>query len=189
MLESQSLLFQCVGSWPGSDPDEVGTISEPASGVRLGIFRSISRLPRWLRWMAPKILEICETEDRSLVCTLRGSRISMPDWVVFDADGKRVGSLVYVRSAYLRIGAAPGDVLGPRAVRFRGTVIEDRQGQCSALFGDTGQGANGPFLSVQGTELGNVTSGPEGRLLTFAPEVAGQPFLKMLLLATVLTKR
>jgi hypothetical protein len=87
-----------VGPW---QPDvaegarRVRPVRDSATGAALGVVRwaPVERKRWWHFWSSATALEICETDDRALVMSVRPSRISKGAWVVLDCDGNEVGKL------------------------------------------------------------------------------------------------
>jgi hypothetical protein len=115
----------------------------------------------WLRWLIGPILEVVETEDESLLFTLRRVRGWRASWEVRDADGRLIGS-VSPDEAW--------DPIGRRVARLQAAS----------------EGSTRRWLMPEGHDLGTVTSAAEGTLVSFGPFLDGNPFAKMLLLATTL---
>jgi hypothetical protein len=103
---------------------------------------------------------IHEIEDESLLVTLYPRRFRSCSWDVYDAEERPLGVV-------------------------RKKVVLSRFGQILASL-ETMAG-NRCFRSPQGTEFGWLVSEKGGDQLTFAQEVADEPFVKMLLLASALT--
>jgi hypothetical protein len=136
------------------------TIADADTGSALG-FVSWSKAPAspWWRCLLRWELAVHEQEDEPLLFT-----IHRPGWLlgrlqIRDADGHPVGV-----------------VLGRR--------ILDRFGYPLAqLSAKNSQG--GIFRAADQRALAEMDRGPEGLRLVFGPEVATDPFAKMLLLAVV----
>jgi len=116
-----------------------------------------------LGWLFPPVLEVCETEDESLLCSLR------PGW--------RFGSC--------KVRDADGHIVG----RLRGQAILDQFNQLFATIKAGQPGGKARFVAPDGTELGYVAFSPEGSCLTFGPAIQSNPFAKMMLLAAVLREQ
>src|SRR5690349_14665636 len=95
MLERQGLV---LGPWgPAGGAGGAGPrrpVLDAATGERLGFFSRAEPGPRWLRWLLPVVLEAYETEDASLLCSVRGPALGRRGWEVCDSEGRRVGVLV-----------------------------------------------------------------------------------------------
>jgi hypothetical protein len=92
MLEQANLW---LSSWStDTDRPAACTISDPATHQLLGQARR-RPLPRsfWRRWLARPTLEVVETEDESLLCTIQRLVGFRPAWEVCDADGRYVGGV------------------------------------------------------------------------------------------------
>lgn len=113
-------------------------------------------------WFAPRTLEVCELEDESLVFQLQ--RRLWSGWVLTDAEGQRVG----------------------RLSGRQGQALEDGAGRPLAGVQDTG--SDSLIVAVDGRQLGTLQPGADGVEVTFAAEVAGEPFVKMLVLATAIVR-
>ncbi len=61
-----------------------------------------------------------------------------------------------------------------------GRIVNDRHGRPLAVL------ENGVFRDADQNALGELSSTPEGLRLTFGNDIAGEPFVKMLLLAAAL---
>jgi hypothetical protein len=106
------------------------------------------------------VVEVREWEDEPLLCSVRQPWEQLPWYEVLDALDQRVG-------------------------RVLGTVLQDNRDQFLAVCCPRGRG----LALVQtpgGLVLAQLTSEREGSRLTFAPFVAREPFLKMLLLGAAL---
>jgi hypothetical protein len=132
-------------------------ILDPATRCFLGLVRRKIHSPAWYAYVARPTLEVLETEDESLLFTL--SR-TWGGGLVSDADGHRVGTL-------------------------RGNLIRDRHGNRLANVESSATASTGRWLAVGSEELGAFNSSDGGVLATFHP-AADNPFVKMLLLATLL---
>jgi hypothetical protein len=111
----------------------------------------------WWPWFIGPVLEVCETDDLSLLCTLR-RRWGPAKWRVADADGHRVGS---VRRAELQ------DFFGHR-VAVRTATADPKRFR---------------FLTSHGRELGSLEHDASGTVVAFASDLSDDPLRKMLLLA------
>jgi hypothetical protein len=119
------------------------------------------RKPFGLPWLSRQTLTVHEADDEPLVFSLRQLWAFAPSWEVCDADGHRVG-----------------------LVR-RGWVL-DRFGQCLAWVDETHPDRL-RFHGRDGRELARITGSGDDRELTFGDELRGEPFIKMALLAAVLS--
>ncbi len=135
-----------------------------AAGKTLGHVRQApQRGPRWLRWLDRRTLEVCEAPDGSLVFSLRRGWGWPGAWQLIDADGRLVGAL-------------------------RGRAIVDGFGQWLALVEQPDASNRGRFLAIEGHELGNYSLDGGGPRISFAPEMEGNPFAKMMLLGAILVR-
>jgi hypothetical protein len=173
MLESPSLLIslepepaRAEGGWQGKKPAGArGTrllIRAPASGEPLGLacFGREERL-LWRFLPAAQILAVHEYLDEPLLFTARRTW-PLPGWLVRDADGRPVGSLL-------------------------GCRLQDRRGR--RLIGQAlGQGQGWDFRDASGRTFARLHVRDKGLQLEFAPAAEHEPFLKMLLLAFALTR-
>ena len=157
MLERQRLL---IGPWEES-PQPTRSVFDAASHGRLGIVR---RRPRV--WFRRETLEICETEDESLLCSIR----LMPWWwfgcvsEVYDAEERRIAIL-------------------------RGAAIQDGLGRLLADVTEEGAGRGGKFIGRDLTMLAEWAVSGEEVSLQFSEALASQPFAKMALLGEVLSRK
>jgi hypothetical protein len=156
MLERQELW---LGPWSADTPLR-RVIHEADSREPLGQARWHPRpVSAWRRWLTRASLEVVETEDDSLLLTVRRLWSWAPAWMVHDADDHELGIVT-------------------------GGTIRDPVGR---PLGEAFPEANGRrVLSSEGPELAWIADAEAGCLLTFAPIIAENPFVKMLLLALVL---
>src|SRR5438046_2760058 len=88
-----------IGPWQFDPVDEgaarIRPVRDPVTGAVLGMVRFLraERRPWWSFWRSAAALEICETEDRAVVMSMRSSRIKKGTWLVLDCDGNEVGKL------------------------------------------------------------------------------------------------
>jgi len=167
MLERPGLL---LAPWRLATPAEPPPIArgrardvlDLASGQHLGLVHAhpVSAWPG-LGWLARRTLEVFETEDVSLLCSVVRPWGLAWAWHVFDAEERRV-ALVY------------------RRLILRGS------GRALALAEGPVPPAPGRFLDPRGRELATFAFAPEGTSLTFAPRLEGDPFARMALLGAVL---
>jgi hypothetical protein len=134
-----------------------------ASGQRLGFVQSAPSTG-WLdlRWLARRTLEVYETEDVSLLCSVVRPWGLAWTWHVLDAEERRVAT-VYRR------------------------LIRRGSGRPLALAEPQEPPAPGRFLDVQGRELATFALTPEGTALIFDPRMEDDPFARMALLGAVLS--
>jgi hypothetical protein len=137
-------------------------ISEPASRRPLGLARWRPRPgPFWRRWLTPSVLEILESEDESLLCTVQRTWGLRPGWDVFDADARFVGSI-------------------------HGAYVLDPFGRALAIFVTSAAADRKSFVDSSQRELGTLLQEERGNCLSFGAALPDNPFARMLLLATVL---
>jgi len=137
-------------------------ISEPESRRPLGMARWRPRPgPFWRRWFTPAVLEVVESADESLLCTVQRSWRLRPCWEVLDADGRYVGSI-------------------------QGPYVLDPFGRPLALFLSARTGLMKSFVDASSCEVGTLEQQPGGNRLSFGMALPDNPFARMLLLAFVL---
>jgi hypothetical protein len=160
MLERQGLV---VGPWTAAADEREGrprrAVLDAATGEPLGFVARAAPGSRWLRWLRPAVLEVYETEDDSLLCTLRGPALGRRAWEVLDAEGRRVATL------------------------FQEAVL-DAEGRRQAALQRSAHG--GTFFNPAGLELAAFAPGERGTVLTFAAALEGNPFARMALLGATL---
>jgi hypothetical protein len=162
MLEESMLLVDLWQPAPGGESAVRVRQILDTSGVTLGLVRQDPlRWPRWLRWLAGQTLVVQELPDASLVFALRRSWGWPSCWHVLDADEKLVGTL-------------------------RGRALLDGLGNLLAVIETADQQGRGRLLAARGHELANFADEGATTRITFAAEVEGNPFAKMMLLGAVL---
>jgi hypothetical protein len=158
-------------------------IVEGESRRPLGFVRR--RLPNW-GWQRLRLwngwLDVFETQDASLLFTVRRRWGFTPTWNVRDADRHRIGSLFVEGRRWLLRGREGRQAQG--AERF---LVADRAGGPFARVERFEGSAPARMLGVFGEELGRWFVSPEGTQLEFAASESLSPFAKMSLLAAVLT--
>jgi hypothetical protein len=168
MLESSTLLLlpwaggrQRGGGRPGAGPAPVREIHDADTTQILGFAcRRLGTPGAWFSWLARPALDIYarEEEDTSLLFTLYGPWFWTRVWEIYDADEHLVGTL-------------------------RGNLILDSIGRILATV-ERGAGTDSfHFRRQAGYGPTSLTQTEAGVHMTFAPEVAGDPFAKMMLLA------
>jgi hypothetical protein len=161
MLEQPSLL---LGPWQlagGPPTARVRSIHVPGGDMVGFVREGPLGVPRWLRWLERRELEVYEGQDSSLVFALRHNWGWPSGWHLLDAEERHVGTL-------------------------RGRAIVDAFGHLLALVEPPGVRGQGRFLAVQGRELGHYTLESDATHIRFEPELEGNPFARMLLLGAVL---
>jgi hypothetical protein len=159
MLEHATLLLE---PWSKDTRGRTRAIRDWETARPLGF--ACLRPPTWpwpLGWLAGQVLEVRETEDASLLLMLQGPRWFLGGWEVFDAEEHRVGSL-------------------------RGSAVRDRLGRPLATVVPSAGGGPLRFVTPSGYEPSSLAWTRTGARLTFAPDLGGDPFAKMLLLAAAL---
>jgi hypothetical protein len=153
-----------LGPWrtqSDGTPASCLVISDPQSRRPLGMARWRPHLgPFWRRWFASAFLEIVESEDESLLCTVHRAWRLRPSWEVFDADARYVGSIQ---------GACVLDPFG-----YRLAMLVSAAGPVKS------------FVDASSRELGRFQREEGGNCLSFGTALQDNPFARMLLLATVL---
>jgi hypothetical protein len=156
MLEHQEL-------WLRSTPGDLGPCWTIQSSVPERLGHARWRSPpssRWRRWLWRPALEVVETDDESLVFTIR-RHWSRQAWEVRDADEHSLGTVA---------GGVLYDVMSRRLAFVSGAHDEPTVS----------------IVSTDGLALATLRRGADGTCLTFGAAVNDNPFLKMLLLACVL---
>ncbi len=116
----------------------------------------------WASWLHTIRLEVFETDDASHLMTLTRSWGVLGSWQVDDAEGRHVGNLyakTIVTSENVRLGYLDA------TSKTQGRVV-DLAGRTQAHFSRN----EGPALGV-----------------AFAPDAVTNPFVRMLVLASILT--
>ncbi len=158
MLEHHELW---LGPWSTAEPSR-RAIHEAAGRQPLGQARWRPRpASSWRRWLTQPTLEVVETEDESLLLTVHRLWSWGSAWEVHDADERAVGIVA-------------------------GSSIRDALGRCLALGHRSVGDSAWHIVSPEGPELAAVAPVADGCVLSFAPLIDDNPFLKMLLLALVL---
>ena len=97
-----------------------------------------------------------------MLCTIRRAWSLLPRCVVCDAEGQHVGSC-----------------------SFLGRILQDRHGRALAAFHPNDGTFRGPTQRV----LATLAATEDGLRLAFSDDIAGEPFVKMLLLSACLVGR
>jgi hypothetical protein len=164
MLEIGSLL---ICPWEQADADSGGwcrPVADGASAARLGCVRWLGPPERsWFDWLRGQRLEVLETEDAALLMTLVRSWGLSRAWDVYDAEERRVGAI-----------ALP--------------ILLDSEGGRRAYV-DRSDRHSGRILSPAARVMADFTRQPDdATLIQFAADLEPNPFLRMLLLGSVLTE-
>jgi hypothetical protein len=168
MLESSTLLLlpwaggrQRRGGGPGAGPAPTREIRDADSTGILGFAcRRLDSPGAWFSWLARPALDVYarEEEDTSLLFTLYCPWFWTRVWEVYDADEHLVGTL-------------------------RGNLVLDSIGSILATV-ERGAGTGGfHFRGHAGYGPTSLTQTEAGVRMAFAPEIASDPFAKMMLLA------
>jgi hypothetical protein len=169
MLEQRVLLLRLGVALSGesserllasSPPSLIGRIEEPGGGTVLGLVRRPVGPPRWRPWLSRPVLAVHENDDEPLLCTIHRLWRWRRTWEVRDADGHPVGQILT-------------------------TAILSRQGWQGRIRWE----AAGEMICQDYWKRTLATLSPsgDGFLLTFAEQLDGNPFAKMLLLGAVLS--
>ena len=140
MLENSSLLLRPV--LPGTDPQQGGPsavqktvlILDPATEQPLGLARSSFARNGLLRWFSPSFVQVFETEDHSLVCSLRRAWRLSPSWAVFDSENYQVGTVIDVSRRLFHFGVGHSDARAQGVRLLEGVSVEDSFGRRLAAF-------------------------------------------------------
>ncbi len=178
LIKEQVAFLRAAGGFDIYDPEtkeHVGLAREFA-GPAVRIFRWFLR-KSWLPWR----LEVLESEDESLLCTIRRPiAFGRHAFYVYDADEYLVGSFIGKMFSW-----------GP------GFWVYDRDGEPFAEVKGDLPGWNFAFVSEDGDELGRVTkkwaglgrelfTSADSYLVSVNDELSDQPLAKMLLLCAAL---
>jgi hypothetical protein len=120
-------------------------------------------MPRWLPWLARPTLELYETEDQSLLCTVRRGWCPASRWHVSDADGRAVGTI-------------------------RGAVLLNAFGRRLGVVEPLDAGTTQRLRAPDGRVVGTLRHRSDGTLLSFGADLEGDPFARMMLLAAALAE-
>jgi hypothetical protein len=171
MLEAQALLLRPWADAGRSSGDRAGgepadsprrAIVDPATGRPLGFaWEQPAAVPPWLHWLTAPVLEVHEAGDLPLLFTVHRFWIRGPLWEVRDADGRRVAVV-------------------------RRTRVEDALGGGLAVRERGADGTEAWLRQSGGPALAMAARTADGVRFTFADAVAGEPFVKMALLAAAL---
>jgi hypothetical protein len=165
MIECPGLL---IGPWawqqaqamPGWEKAGWGRLlADAATSVSLGFVRA-GRIGIW-PWLTPHQLEVCETEDASLLMTLQHPWLGFGSWHIVDAENRRLGSVLLPHVL---------DADGFRLARVENAAANMR------LFRRASGEACATFETQASGEL----------LLRFTAEASANPFARMLVLGAAL---
>ena len=160
MLEHSGLLLRSQEAAFLAPPSRV-VILDALTAATLGSARWQGGRGRlaWLRWWAPPLIRVHESEDEPLLMTLSrgwGSR-----WLVQDADGIAVG-------------------------RLRGRLLLDRRDLGIAILRPAPNGVEASYEDGLGQVVAVLARRPGSVELTLLPEAPANPFARMVLLAAAL---
>ncbi len=130
------------------------------SGLPVGLCQLRPR-SGWRSCFTRRVLEVREQEDESLLCTVRRCWSIFSWYEVWDADDRLVGW-------------------------NGGPLLLNRTGRRLSLREDELRTRTSRFVDGQGHALAQLAWHDEDVRLTFADEIADEPFVKMLLLAASL---
>jgi hypothetical protein len=137
----------------------VQAIVDGDSGAPLGFARwQAQDESPWWHFFGRRVLAVHEHEDEPLLFTIRRAWSLLPRREVRDAEGQIIGSL-----------------LGPLIHDPFGRTVAARQG-----------GNDGIFRGPDRRTLAEAAPTADGLRISFSADIAGEPFVKMLLLAAVL---
>ncbi len=173
MLEQPSLLLRpwihsFELAWPKSKVQGAGwmrTIVEPTTECSVGFAGwDTTGLSALLAWLGRRKIQVFETEDESLLMTLRRPCGVLRMWEVEDAEERRVGHV------------------------FRETIY-DAYGSRLATMTTPTDGSETMLLGEAGVLLGSWQDIPgQGRYLRFGEACENNPFIRMVALAGVLAQ-
>lgn len=170
MLEQQALW---LGPWlEPTQPDSADraaverqrVISDPSTREVLGTARHLPVPSGWWARLAGRTMEVRERGDDSLLFTMVRRWSLRETWLVREADQRRIG-------------------------RLCGNLIHDGLGRRLGVLEASSDGKSGWWRQSDGGELGSFTEADHGVLASFSPRTADNPFVKMLLLGTLLRPR
>jgi hypothetical protein len=137
-------------------------------------------------------LDIFETEDESLLCTVQRRFGLPPWWEVVDADRQPVGML---QERSFRLSQPQAEIwelrddCGRWRLEFQGLVLYDRFSRNLAILDFPSTADTGRLVAPSGDVLATLARVDSELALRFAPRLTDEPFVKMLVLAAVLTDR
>jgi hypothetical protein len=163
MLE-QSLLM--LNSWmrqatPAGDYAWVRPIAN-AHGLGLGFVQFLGT-PRtsWFTWLQPTRLEVYETEDASHLMTLSRSWGILGSWRIDDAEERHVGNV------------------------YAATIVTSDHARLGYL--ETNADGQGRLLDPLSRALANFVRRDGITEVSFLPDLSANPFVRMLVLGSILT--
>ena len=161
MLEHSLLLLQGWSRADGSPTVWTRPITD-AAGRRLGFVRlEGDPLAFWFSWLRKVRLEVYETDDASHLLTLTRAWGVLRGWDVHDAEKRHVGRIY------------PKTIMTGERVRLG--------------FLDFESAAQGRVLDPTGQVLAKHARKGAALEVTFTPLASGNPFLRMLILGSILT--
>lgn len=160
MLEHPALWLEPLRHTPDGS---FRTVRDAQSMDVVGIARRFPPGPSRRHWLKPRLIEVSEAPDDSLLFAVRRSWVWSSRATVYDAEEEPI--------AYLR----GGRVLG---MDGRVTVRHD----CSALAG------RGSFVGETGAFWARWSADARGALIEFAHAIDEEPILRMAMLAVVLER-
>lgn len=164
MLEWPRLLIRAPADESAARADG-WMILDPITDTRLGFAGWRQRRG----WPARPVLEVYETDDASLLLTMRREGVFGARWRVRDADGRSVG------------------VIMPAASRQRsGDVLISRFGLAFAWIAGAAAQTARRVTDVDGMEIGSLSRSDAGLEVEFAERFGADPFARMVLLAAAL---
>jgi hypothetical protein len=198
MLESEELLFQ---PWVASETPQGARAASTKRSRRRNILDMVT-LQRlgfavwqegrrwWTRWLSSPRVEIYETEDASLVCSAQARWGWVRHWEVLDSEHLLVGMFrsdpQLAQIPQILVGRIRDARRGWRQ-RYHGTLIEDRYGQLLAWIEEPRAHEPARLLLPDGSEIGTVRSAGPNQHVHFDPVETGNPFVRMVVLAALLT--
>lgn len=179
MLESRSLLLEWVAAAAGAPDrrhnwahaDRVLVRDRNGTAI-LGVAQRPDTPTSWFR--RGREVEVLEGEDRALLFTLRRYWFVTPFWLVDDSEGSRVGTIKNARARQYQFDRRDSPIARLPSERESGVLVE------------TVNGAEGQVLTPYNSVLASLRLLPEHTVVEFGDDLAGDPFARMLVLATAL---
>jgi hypothetical protein len=160
MLEQQTLLLRPWAPGPRPEDGPRRRVLDADTVTPLGSVRQGPAAAGWAGWLLPPVLRVHEADDEPLLCTLQRFWYLGTLWEVREADGHLIATV-------------------------RRRRVDDRGGRRLAVP-EAGPDGVVRFRGRSGAVLAEAAvSGGDARL-TFAERLAGEPFVKMALLAAAL---